>query len=397
MTGSKNYSLTIGTCFSAFVVQAIVTTFPPLLYVTFRSDYGLSLSQLSFLIALCFVTQIVVDLIFAKLADKIGYRASMVFSSLLAAVGFVSMALLPRILPPFAGLIIADILYSAGAGITEVVNSPLVEACPTKHKSAIMSVLHSFYCWGVLAVVLLSTLFFVTVGKNNWPTLACLWAILPMVNAVLFSVAPMASMADHVPHQMKLKDFLTSKLFWVLMLLMLAAGASELSVSQWISSFAEANLGIEKTLGDLAGMCLFAVLMGLSRVINARLSEKVSPEKCMMASGILAVVSYILIILPVHPLINLMGCGLSGIAVGILWPSTLSIGAKRMPAGGTALFAFMAVAGDIGCSVGPAVVGTVAGWFGDRLKAGFAAALIFPLLLLSGLLVLPKLGKEHGK
>lgn len=391
---SKSYTLTIGTCFSALSVQAIVTTFPSMLYITFRSDYGLSLSQLSFLIALCFVTQIGVDLIFAKLADKIGYRVSMVSSSLLAAMGFVSMAFLPRIMPPFAGLQIANILYSAGSGITEAVDSPLVEACPTKHKGAIMSILHSFYCWGVIAVVLLSTLFFVTVGRENWPLLACLWAVVPAINAILFSIAPMASLTDNAERQMNVKELLKNKVFWIVMLLLMAAGASEHSVSQWISAFAEANLGIDKTVGDLAGLCLFAATLGSARVINAKVAQKVSPKKSMAVCSLMAIVSYVLIILPVHPAINLFGCVLSGLAVGSLYPSALSLGSARLPAGGTAMFAFMAVAGDIGCSVGPSIVGTVSGWFGDELKFGLGVALIFPLLFLIGLGVLDRTKKE---
>ena len=384
----KNYNLTIGACFSALAVQAIVTTFPSMLYITFRIDYGLSLSQLSFLIALCFVTQIGVDLIFAKLADKVGYRISMVFSSLLAAVGFVSMAILPRIMPPFAGLLIANILYSAGSGITEAVDSPLVEACPTKHKGAIMSILHSFYCWGVIAVTLLSTLFFTTVGREQWPLLACLWAIIPAANALIFSIAPMASLVENAGHRMKVKDLLGNKVFWFVMLLLLAAGASEHSVSQWISTFAEANLGIDKTTGDLAGLCLFAAMLGSARVINAKAAQKISPEKRMTFCALLAVFSYVLIILPVHPVINLIGCVLSGLAVGSLYPSALSLGSALLPAGGTAMFAFMAVAGDIGCSIGPSMVGTVSGWFGDELKFGFAVALLFPVLFLMGLMAL---------
>lgn len=384
----KNYNLTIGACFSALAVQAIVTTFPSMLYITFRSDYDLSLFQLSFLIALCFVTQIGVDLLFAKLADKVGYRISMVFSSLLAAVGFVSMAILPRIMPPFAGLLIANILYSAGSGITEAVDSPLVEACPTKHKGAIMSILHSFYCWGVIAVTLLSTLFFTTVGREQWPLLACLWAIIPAANALIFSIAPMASLVENAEHRMKVKDLLENKVFWFVMLLLLAAGASEHSVSQWISAFAEANLGIDKTTGDLAGLCLFAAMLGSARVINAKAAQKISPEKRMTFCALLAVFSYVLIILPVHPVINLIGCVLSGLAVGSLYPSALSLGSALLPAGGTAMFAFMAVAGDIGCSIGPSMVGTVSGWFGDELKFGFAVALLFPVLFLMGLMAL---------
>ena len=388
MIRSKNYNLTIGTCFSAMVVQAIVTTFPSLLYVTFRNDYGLTLSQISVLIAACFVTQILVDLAFAELADKIGYRLSMVLSSLLAAVGFVCMAFLPRILPPFTGLLIANILYSAGSGITEAVDSPLVEACPTKHKSAIMSILHSFYCWGVVAVVVLTTLFFVLVGREHWPWMACLWAVLPAVNAVLFSVAPMASLTDTVGKQMNWKEILTSKVFWLVIVLLLASAASEHCVSQWVSAFAEANLGIDKTVGDLGGLCMFAVLLGTARVVNAKVSKTVPLEKTMLVCTLLAIFSYILIILPVHPGINLLGCVLSGLAVGSLYPSALSIGSKLLPAGGTALFAFMAVASDIGCSVGPSMVGTVSGWFGDELKVGFGVALVFPLLVLAGLLAL---------
>ena len=392
MRRSQNFSLTLGTCFSAYIVQAIVTTFPPLLFITFRNDYGVTLAQLSMMVALCFVVQIVVDLICARYADRVGYRFCMVFSSLVAAAGFISMAILPRVMPsPFLGLLLADVLYSIGAGITEVVNSPLVEACPTKRKSAVMSLLHAFYCWGVIAVALLSTLFFVTVGRENWPLLACLWALLPLANAVMFCFVPMASLADQVPHQMKLKDFISSKLFWVLMILMLASGASEQAVAQWVSAFAEANLGISKTVGDLAGLCVFALLMGIFRSVYAKVSDRISPRQAMLFCGFLAIVSYIIIVLPVHPVINLLGCGLSGIAVSILWPATLSYGAQLLPAGGTALFAFMAVAGDVGCSLGPSVVGTMSDWFDDELKFGFAAALIFPLLLLAGLLLLKKL------
>lgn len=390
-----NYNHTLYASFTGYVTQAIINNFAPLLFLTFQRNYGLTLERIAFLITINFGIQLLVDLLSVKFIDKIGYRAAIVGAHFFAAAGLVSMTVLPEILPlPYAGLLISVALYAIGGGIIEVLISPIVEACPTKRKEAAMSLLHSFYCWGHVAVVILSTLFFGFAGINNWKLLSVLWAAIPLCNAVYFIFVPIRHLNDGEAG-IGLRQLLSSVIFWIMFILMVCSGASEQSVSQWASAFAEDGLGMSKTIGDLAGPGAFAVLMGTSRAFYAKFSDRIGLKKFMAASGVLCLISYLLISLSPYPLLSLIGCGLCGLSVGILWPGTFSLAAKAVPRGGTAMFALLALGGDLGCMGGPAFVGIISGVFQDNIKAGILCAVIFPALLLTFLFIYKKQNVEY--
>ncbi|HIR22883.1 MAG TPA: MFS transporter [Candidatus Scatosoma pullicola] len=397
-----NYRHTVLSCCVGYVAQAIVLNYIPLLYVTFQSEFGISLQTIALLTTVCFGVQLLIDLLAGKFVDKIGYRACGAAGNFLCAFGLVLLAFLPRILPPMAGLLTASLFYSAGAGLLEVIVSPVVEACPTKHKESVMGFLHSAYCWGSVAVVLVSTLFFSLFGIGRWKLFACLWAIPPLVNAVFFLFVPLYKLpgaeegAESGAKPANSFSALVRKpIFWLFVLLMLCAGASEQAVSQWASAFAEQGLGVSKTVGDLAGPLAFAVLMGLCRVFYAANLRRISLEKFLLIGAAGCVAAYLLISLPPLPALNLVGCALCGLFVGILWPGTYSLASKAMPTGGTTMFALLALAGDLGCLSGPTLVGLVSGAAGDSLKAGILAAIAFPLLAVFGaILILRKKKKD---
>lgn len=382
-----SYRSTILACYLGYITQAIIINFAPLLFLTFQRTYDLSLAHVTMLVTLNFLTQLLVDLLAAKYVDRIGYRPCVVAAHVFCAAGLVGLGLFPMVLPPYAGLLTAVILYAIGGGLIEVLVSPIVEACPTDQKSAAMSLLHSFYCWGAVAVVLLSTLLFSLFGIQSWPYVACFWAIVPACNTFLFSRVPIAPIVAE-GEGMSISGLFKTKLFWILLLLMICAGASEHAVAQWASALAESALGISKALGDLAGPCFFAVCMGVGRVIHAHLSDRIRLEAYLSGCAMLCMAGFLLIILPVPAIVSLFGCGVSGFAVGIMWPGTLSIASKRCPLGGTAMFALLALGGDLGCSAGPTVVGIVSGLFSDQLKIGLTAGLLFPLLIVVGVWLL---------
>lgn len=382
---AKNYQKTIYACFTGYIVQAIVNNFVPLLFLTFQSTYGIPLSQITLLITLNFLLQLAVDLLSIGFVDKIGYRASMVIAHICAAAGLVLLTVLPEVMPPFAGLLTAVLVYAVGGGLLEVLVSPVVEACPTRNKESVMSMLHSFYCWGHVGVVLLSTLFFAVFGIENWKFMALIWAVIPLANAVAFTRVPMAPLVEEGEKGLSLKELFSTKVFWIFLLMMTCAGASEQAVSQWASTLAEKGLGVSKTVGDLAGPMAFAILMGASRAFYGKYGEKIDLDKFMKMSCILCMISYLSIALIPIPAVALLGCSLCGMSVGIMWPGTFSKSAAVLRQGGTAMFAFLALAGDLGCSGGPTLVGFVSGLFGEDLRKGIFAALIFPLLLLAGL------------
>lgn len=385
----KNYRYTIIACYFGYITQGIVVNFAPLLFLTFRSSFGLTMEQVTTLITFNFLVQLTVDFLSAKFVDKIGYRPCMVAAHIFAAVGIVGLALFPGIMPPYAGLLLATMVYAIGGGLLEVMVSPIVEACPTDGKSAAMSLLHSFYCWGVVAVVLLSTVLFKVLGIENWQLVACMWAIIPIVNAVAFTRVPIAPIVAE-GEGMTISQLVKTKLFWILLLLMICSGAAELAMAQWASAFAESGLKVSKTVGDLAGPCMFAVCMGVGRVFHAKFADRIDLEKYIVGCAMLCVVSYVVAILPVGAAINLVGCGLCGLSVTVVWPGMLSVAAVRCPTGGTAMFALLALGGDMGCSLGPTLVGMISGAFDDNLKAGLLAAIIFPLLIILGVYLLRK-------
>lgn len=384
----NSFRKTITACFIGYIVQAIINNFVPLLFLTFQSTYRIPLSQITMLVTVNFGLQLLIDLASVTFVDKIGYRASMLIAHICAAMGLLSLAVLPDILPePFVGILISVMIYAVGGGLLEVLVSPVVEACPTDNKEQTMSLLHSFYCWGHVGVVLISTLFFRIFGIGNWKVLAVIWALVPLCNGILFSKVPIASLIEEGEKGMSVKELAKQKIFWVFMLMMLCAGASEQAVSQWASTFAEKGLGVSKTVGDLAGPMAFAILMGTARAFYGKYGEKIDLDRFMAGSSILCMASYLCISLISSPVIGLIGCGVCGLSVGIMWPGTFSKAASSVPRGGTALFALMALAGDLGCSSGPTVVGMISGAFGDDLKKGILAAICFPVLLLLGIMI----------
>ena len=387
----ENYRNTILACYVGYVTQAVVNNFAPLLFLTFRSDFGLTLDQLALVVSVNFAVQLLIDLVSAKLVDRIGYRPCIVAAHIFAAAGLAGLGILPELLgAPYAGILVSVVLYAMGGGLLEVLVSPIVEACPTERKEAAMSLLHSFYCWGEVAMILLSTAFFFAVGIRRWRLLAFLWALLPLFNAGFFLTVPIRHLTAE-GESMRIGALLRSGSFWLLVALMFGSGAAELAMSQWASAFAEAGLGVSKTLGDLLGPCAFAVLMGLARVLQSRLS---SPMRFFVISCVLSAAGYLLAALTASPVLGLAGCAVCGFACGAFWPGTLSMASRRFPSGGTAMFSFLALAGDLGASAGPGIVGLVSGAAGDDLKKGLLTAVCFPVLLLGALTLLRR---EKGR
>ncbi|MGF7143918.1 fucose permease [Anaerotaenia torta] len=384
MMNKKNkYQKTVYACFIGYIVQAIINNFVPLLFLTFQQTYHIPLSKITMLVTINFGIQLTVDLLAISFVDKIGYRISMLIAHIFPAVGLASLAVLPDLFAdPFAGILISVVIYATGGGLLEVLVSPILEACPTDNKEKAMSLLHSFYCWGHVGVVLISTLFFRIFGISSWRMLAVIWAIIPLMNAILFAKVPIASLIKDGETGLTLKELFSIKTFWVLILMMVCAGASELAVSQWASTFAEKGLGVSKTVGDLAGPMAFAVFMGLSRVFYGKYGDKINLDRFMTYSVFLCIFSYLGISLIPIPALGLLGCALCGLSVGILWPGTFSQASASIKRGGTAMFALLALAGDLGCSSGPTLVGLVSSRFGDNLRLGILAAILFPVLML---------------
>ena len=380
-----SYDSTMRACFTGYIVQAIVNNFAPLLFLTFQRTYHIPLQQITLLVTFNFGIQLLTDLLSVAFVDRMGYRASMVLAHILSALGLICLTVLPeRMGHPFAGILISVIVYAVGGGLLEVLVSPVVEACPSTHKEKAMSMLHSFYCWGHVGVVLFSSIFFKLAGIENWKLLAVLWAVIPILNALVFTRVPIAPVLPEGEEGMTIVTLFQNRTFWLLFVMMICAGASEQSVSQWASLFAEKGLGISKTAGDLAGPMAFAVLMGASRAFYGNYGEKINLDRFMAVSSVLCILSYLCLVFMPVPVLSLAGCALCGLSVGILWPGTFSRASKALPAGGTALFALLALGGDIGCSGGPTLVGMVSGMCKGNLKAGILAALIFPVLLLTG-------------
>ena len=393
----NDFHKTVYACFIAYIVQAIVNNFVPLLFLTFHDTYGIPMTQITLLITFNFGLQLLIDLVSVTFVDKIGYRASMIIAHICAAVGFVLLTILPDLCGnAFVGLLVAVTVYAVGGGLLEVLVSPVMEACPTDNKEKAMSLLHSFYCWGHVAVVLVSTLFFKIFGIDNWKVLACIWAIVPFANMILFTRVPIASLIEDGERGMTIGELFKQKVFWVLMLMMVCAGASEQAVSQWASTFAELGLGVSKTVGDLAGPMLFAVLMGSARAFYGKYGDKIELDRFMTASSVLCIMSYLCISLVPNPVVGFVGCALCGLSVGIMWPGTFSKATAAMARGGTAMFALLALAGDVGCSGGPTVVGMVSGTLGDNLKMGILAGVVFPVLLLIGIFLCKVSDKQQN-
>lgn len=394
MTEQINYKKTLVACYLGFVTQAITANFVPLLFLTFRSTYGITLEKIAMIPMVFYLTQLLVDLAATKFADKIGYRLCVAASQVLSAAGLVCMAILPDAFAvPFAGILLSVVLYAIGSGLIEVLVSPIVEACPFDNKDGVMSLLHSFYCWGAMAVILGSTLFFAVFGVENWKILTFLWALVPLYNTLNFRNCPIERLVED-GKSMGIGQLLRLPLFWLMIILMICSGASEVTMAQWASAFTESAIGVSKTVGDLAGPCLFAMLMGIARMLYGKFSGKLDLTRVMLLCGILCVGCYLLASLSALPILGLAGCALCGLSVGIMWPGSISISSRNCPRGGTAMFAFLALAGDLGATVGPVMVGSLSEMAGGNLKTGLLVAVIFPVILVVSLMVLNKVKKN---
>lgn len=390
MSVKTNYNHTVFACYLGYITQAIVNNFAPLLFLTFQSEFGISIEKITFLVTLNFLFQLFIDAVAAKITDKIGYRRCIVAAQIFSGLGIIGLGVLPDVFSdPYIGLLISILLYATGGGFIEVLVSPIVEACPIKAKRAAMSLLHSFYCWGHLFVVLVSTLFFTVFGIENWRTLTFIWSVMPLLNAVYFSVVPISHLTED-GKQMSFKELFSNKTFWLLLLIMMCAGASEQGMSQWASAFAEAGLNISKTAGDLAGPSLFAAMMGISRVVYSKVSEKTDINKYITGCAVLCMCAYALASFSSIPVFSLIGCAICGFSVGVMWPGAFSLSAEKFSNGGTAMFALLALAGDFGCSFGPTVVGFATGALDNDLKKGVFAAVVFPLLLIIALRIMKR-------
>ena len=380
-----NHRHTLLACYGGYLTQALVINFPPLLFLTFQREFGLSLSQVSALIALSFLAQLSMDALASVMMRSVSYRLAAVAAHAFALVGMLGMALLPELLSnPYHGLCIATVLAGVGGGLTEVIISPMVEACPTQDKSGGMSLLHSFYCWGQLGTVLLSTLFFFTVGIERWRLLCALWAILPAAVALGFCAVPVYRLEQDCrekPVGYKEEAGRSVRgLFFLFFVMMICAGAAEQAMSQWASGFAETALGVDKTLGDIFGPCAFALMMAISRTYYGKNSERMNLSRFSTLSCGLCIVAYLLAALSPWAVLSLIGCGLCGLSVGILWPGTYSRASAQLPDCGVRTFALLALGGDIGCLAGPAIAGQIAQWCGGELRYAFLFALLFPIL-----------------
>ncbi len=390
MLKQKNYKKTLIACYLGFVTQAISANFAPLLFLTFKDTYGLTLKEIAMIPSVFYLTQLIVDFAATKFADKIGYRTCVVASQVLSAVGLVLLMFLPELLPvPFVGIMISVVLYAIGSGLIEVLVSPIVEACPFENKDGMMSLLHSFYCWGAMCVVLGSTLFFTVFGIENWKILTFVWALVPLYNTFNFINCPIERLVED-GKSMGVSKLLKTPIFWLMIILMVCSGASEATMAQWASAFTESAIGVSKTVGDLAGPCLFAMFMGISRVVYGKFSDKLDLTKVMLVCGAMCAGCYLLASLSPLPILGLAGCALCGLAVGIMWPGSISISSQKCPRGGTAMFAFLALAGDLGAMVSPAMVGSISEMAGGNLKTGLLVATVFPVVLVFVLLILKK-------
>lgn len=381
MNNKNKYKKTLTACYLGFITQAICANFAPLLFITFHNTYGITFSKLALISTVFFFTQLLVDLVCAKIVDYIGYRTCVVAAEVTSGLGLLGLGFMPDIMPtPFAGIIVSVIIYAIGSGLTEVLVSPIVEACPFENKEGTMSLLHSFYCWGSVGVILGSTIFFSVFGVHSWRILAYVWAIIPLFNIYNFATCPIEQLVED-GESMTMAQLFKTRLFWLFIILMVCAGSSEIAMAQWASAFAESALHVSKTVGDLAGPCGFAICMGISRVLYGKYGEKVDLTVFMAGSGILCLVCYLIAGLSALPILGLVGCALCGFSVGIMWPGSISISSRILPKGGTAMFALLALAGDLGGALGPAIVGNVSQNAGDNLKAGVLAGIGFPIVL----------------
>lgn len=390
-----NYKHTVFSCFLGFICQSVTINFAPLLFLTFSSQFNIPLSSITAIITVNFSFQLLTDLISPRFVDKIGYRRAMILAHALCASGLILLPLLPKLLGGFPGLLVATLFYAIGGGLIEVLASPIIESCPMNNKSGLISLLHSFYCWGILITVLLSTAFFELFGINNWEILAVIWAIIPISNIVLVCFAPMPSPPPVEKGKTDLKTVFSKGIFWIFLAMMIAAGSAEMAVQQWASTFTELALGVDKTLGDLIGVCGYAVMMGTVRIIYSKFADRIPKKPALLICGILTLLCYFAISLSSSPVIGFIGCVFCGFSLGILWPCTFSLATSKLQGFTTSMFALLSLAGDVGCTLGPTTTGLIAEAAGGDLKIGILAASVFPILFIICILFLARKDKKE--
>lgn len=404
---NMNYKKTYIACYLGYITQAIVVNYMPILFVIFNEDYNISLSHLGALALVNFVSQIITDVIAARVIDRIGFRRAAVPAHVLCVAGLVMMGVLPSVMPnAYAGLVIAVIAYSVGGGLIEVVISPIVEALPSEDNSSSMSFLHSFYCWGQLAVVLITTLVIKIFGYGVWKAMSFVWAAIPAFNIYCFMKVPLPETREET--RVPIKRLLMERGFAIGLILMLCAGAAEQIMAQWASLFAQKGLGVSKVVGDLLGPCLFALFMALGRTWYGVKGEKLDLKKALIGCSVLCILCYGVTVFSRNPLISLISCALTGFTVSLMWPGTLSYNAVCFKNGGAAMFGVMAIFGDMGCSLGVWITGMVSEYAQKLsgvisysqssgltveqigLKAGILTGIIFPVIMFAGLLKLKR-------
>jgi MFS family permease len=399
------YKNTTYACYRGYMTQAIINNLTPLLFIIFQTSYSISYEKLGQLVLINFATQLLTDIWASKYADHYGYRKCMVTAHGLCTVGLISLGLLPMLLPsPYLGLSIAVVLYAIGGGLLEVVVSPIIEALPNDNKEASMSLLHSFYCWGQMLVVFVSTFLLWLIGRDLWFLLPILWALFPLYNLFQFLRVPLLPLVKE-GQGLRLKELLSAPAFYLAMLLMICAGASELTMSQWSSLFAEKGLQLPKLYGDLLGPGLFAFFMAIGRTLYGYFGDRLPLKLSLFGSSLLCILTYLVTVFSPYPLLSLLACSVCGLSVCLMWPGTFSLTSAAFPKGGTLMFGVLAVCGDLGCSFGPWLAGEISDyvqrsghtlqfWTASLLsteqlglRSGLLVASLFPLAMAAALLI----------
>lgn len=390
-----SFNHTKAACYIGSISQSIVCGFLPLLFVIFNQDYGIPLAMVTLFSTVNFVIQLIMDFTSLFYIDRVSYRKTIVAAHLLAAFGFLFLGLAaPKIKNIYPAILFSVVLFSAGGGLSEVLLSPIIEGCPSDNKAATMSLLHSMFAFGSVGVILVTNILLFVLGKANWHYIATLWAAIPLFNAGYFMLVPINRIVES-DKRMPLSRLFKRKSFLVFVLIMFCSGATEIAMSQWASAFAESSLGVSKAVGDILGPCVFASMMALSRVMYSKLADRINLAKYLMLCGIMTVGCFLTAALSPIKLAALLACGFCGFAVGIIWPGTVSLSAKTYPSGGAAMFGALALAGDVGCTAGPTVVGFVASLFGGELRRGLLISCIFPVLLVVSTVLLMQRVKKH--
>lgn len=384
----SKYTVTKITCYIGYVVQAVINNFLPILFIVFQDIYGLGYEKLARLIAVNFITQIITDFLTPKIVNKIGYRKAIILCQAAATTGLLMLGILPRFVSNVYPVIIFSIIvYAFGSGLIEVLFSPVIEHLPIDNKSGNMSLLHSFYCWGQAFTIIVTTALVSFFGYKGWANIPLVWAVLPFIDMLLFIKAPIVEPKEDEKEQ-GFKELFKNRKFKLYMLMMLCAGASEIAMAEWASMFAQQSLGVSKVIGDLTGPCLFAIFMGLGRIWYAAVSNKISFTKAIIVLNSICAVCYLGVAFCKISVLALVFCAVCGFTVSISWPGIYSLGAETFPKGNAVMYSTFALCGDMGCCLGPWVLGFVAEFFG--LNAGFAVATVFPITMVATALLVNK-------